>query len=172
MVAGAALNALNELAKDTAYTIAKNMLSARTRGDLQTTIWEIIAKRGNDNDIALFEQRAPYFYGTKKISFVYSLSTYLLNVKDYKSFERALAVQEKLIATESIKTYRSAMVASMFQTASNYKDQLRDARTNVEKSRAQQKLDMMKTSFERIIKEEKEEESKTQYTELLKTIYN
>jgi aminopeptidase N len=170
-VAGAALYALNKISNDSAYVLAKQILATSPRADLQAATWTVIARRADKNDISLFEKETPYFYGPKKISFAYSVADYAENVNDTTTFNRALFVQEKLITSESIRPYRSAMVAVSFQVASNLKDKMQNSRTNAEKAIYAHKLALIKPFFERIIKNEEEPEVVTKYNDIMRAIY-
>jgi aminopeptidase N len=166
IVAGMALGALkaiDETKTDTVYKLSKQILNNDPKGELQAAAWEVIADKGQAGDISLFEQQAPKMYGRDKIDFAENLSNYLQKVDDNDAFDRALKVFVVLVKTEGIKSYRTAMTAFLFETAVVYKEDVKTAKGNAEQSKAQQRLNKIKSALEEIVKAENEEENLTKY---------
>ncbi|MCD6065144.1 MAG: peptidase [Flavipsychrobacter sp.] len=167
-VAGAALNGLNKLKDDTAYALSKAVLQTDPKARLLFTALEIIGEKGNAADVELYTGRAPYLYGTNKIGFAHAMTTYIKNVRDVAAFEKALPVYVQLVNSESIGSYRFAMGSFFFEAAREYKERVQEARKNVEKDEARQKLDIMKEYAEQILAGEKEKDYQRQYKSAMK----
>jgi len=122
MVAGAALEALRRIDKDTAYVLTKRILTEDPKAELESAAWSVVALKGNPEDIRLFAEKGPYVYGTRKISLANYLNLYNMNTKDLGSFEQGIALLLRLTNTESIKSYRLAVGSILFKTTLNYKE--------------------------------------------------
>lgn len=162
-VAGAALRALNEMSRDTAYALAKQYLDTKPKAALQVAIWQTIAEQGKSVDISVYEKVSTQVYGTHKIQFAAALSAYLQKVKDNATVERGLAIFRYLTQSEGIKGYRQAIGTYMFEVAAVYKEQVAESRKNEEKALAQQKLELVRKAANDMIKLENEEENRKQY---------
>ena len=170
-VAGAALRGLYKLKDEAAYPSAKKMMETDPRASLLFTALEIIGEEGKPADHVHYENYLWKVYGTDKIEFAHAYATYLEYVKDIATFEKALQLYVKLTNSESIGPYRYAIGSFFFETASEYKEASRDARTNSEKDDAKKRLELMKTYAEKIIAEEKSENYKRQYRAAMKKIF-
>jgi Aminopeptidase N len=171
IVAAAALRALDEMKDDTAYALAKKVISINPKLDLQTVAWEIIAAKGRVEDYPIFERDAIRVYGHSKIGLSNALNIYLRNVYDTMMFRKTTELLVQTHNSESIATYRAPMGGYLIETANYYKKQVQDSRTNKEKNEAQQKLDTLKKSLYRMLADEPNEENKKQYRPYLKKIF-
>jgi len=170
-VSGAALNALNVIDKDTAYIVAEELGKGEIKGTLRSAVWTILADKGNPEDISFWERTSYNVYGTVKLDFSDKLSTYLQNVTNDSAFSRVLAIYERLIENEGIKSYRQAITNDLFLAARTYKVDVSTAKKNSQKETAQWRLDAIKQSIERIMKAENEEENLKKYRQSFKNIF-
>ncbi|WP_345078040.1 M1 family metallopeptidase [Nemorincola caseinilytica] len=166
MVAGAALEALDKLDKDTAYAIAKKLLATKPGGALESVIWTLIGKKGTDEDVALYEANAAGAY-RKKMSFGMSLGAYMKNVSSNEAFGRAAKVYADITVWETSKMTRTMLGGSFFQTVGEYKGKLKDEDKDVA-ARAGTRMPLLKTAAGRIAKMEGDEEQKKKYEEKMK----
>lgn len=169
-VAGSVLDALNRLDKDTAYVLAKALLKTDPRSTLENVIWSIIGKKGADEDIALYEQRVPYVFGTKRFTYTSSLSSYLKNVKSNASYKRGVEVFASLVTTENMKAYRSMFGGSLFQVASNEKGNVKSEKAD-EAELARNRLDVVKTALQKVLAMEKDDETKKDFEKSMKETF-
>ncbi len=169
-VSGAALEALSQIDKDTAYTIARQMVSTHPKASLENAIWTIIGKNGADADVALYEQHGPYILGQKKFSFALSLTTYLKNVKSDEAYRRGVMVYSMLVKNESMKSYRSALAGFMIQVAVDAKD---DSKSDVKEQAASGKsrLVIIKPVLQDVVAAETDPESLKDEQKKVKEIF-
>lgn len=170
-VAGSALSALAVIEKDTVYTIAKRLLATEPKAALRSAIWDIVGEQGNAGDVSVFADEALFLSGRAKIECAQSLSAYLQNVKDTTAFERAVAVFQKMITTEAIKSYRYAMAASLYEAGTAYKERIDNSKTNKEQAEAKQKLRLIKAAAEQVVKLETDEENLKEYKKYMKSLF-
>lgn len=170
-VAGAALDALREIEKDTVYTIANRLLITEPKAALRSAIWDIIGEKGNVEDVSVFADAAPFLPGRQKIDCAQSLSSYLQHVKDTTAFKDATNVFENMINTESIKSYRFAMAAYLYEAATVYKSIIDNSKTNKEQTQAKQKLEMLRMAAENVLKKETDENNLKRYKTYMKTVF-
>ncbi|MBS1780666.1 MAG: M1 family metallopeptidase [Bacteroidetes bacterium] len=171
LVAGAALGALNEFDKDTTYKLSKAMLANEPKGELESVIWDIIGERAKDDDVALFENRMPYYYGNKKIQLASGLADYLANVTSSKSFDRGLDVFRSMVKSEPINSYRSSIGTYLITVAVRYKDKKKKARTNADVATYESRIDAVKTATEEMIKNETDEGTKSTFRNYYKIVF-
>ncbi len=164
LVAGAALRALNDIDDELAYSMAKKMLNTDPKAELENTIWDIIAKKGDSADFAIYTERASYVYGGKKISLDKSLSTYLENVKSDAVFEQGLKIMVQLANNESIKGYRAYVGNTMFELAKAYKEKKETAVTK-------RRLLLAKQYIRQVINAETDAANKKQYDTSMKEVF-
>ena len=158
VLAGSALNVIAALDKDTAYVYAKKMVKTNPQSTLENAVWTAISKKGADEDIALYEQHAPYVLGGKVFSFSLSLSTYMKNVKSDASFKTGADIYSTLVINQNMKQYRSALTGFMFQAASEQKDNLK-AENADDAAIAQRRLDILKAALQKVVAAEKDPET-------------
>ncbi|RYD56085.1 MAG: M1 family peptidase [Sphingobacteriales bacterium] len=170
-VAGAALSGLTTMNKDTAYILAKGLINTQPRAELQTAVNTAIAKQGKADDVAIFEQQMYRVGGSQRIMLASSLSEYLQNTRDRQAFEKGLSVFKVLVASESIKSYRLAIGSYVFEAAADMKEQIATSRTNIEKEQIQQRLELLRSAANDIIKAETEEQNKKQYQSYMKKVF-
>jgi hypothetical protein len=170
-VAGAALGGLYKLKDEAAYPSAKKAMETDPKASLLFTALEIIGEEGKPADHVYYENCLWKVYGTNKIEFAHAYATYLQYVKDIAAFEKALPLYVRLTNSEAIGPYRFAIGSFFFETAAEYKEASRDARTNLEKDDAKKRVGLMKTYAEKIIAEERAENYKRQYRAAMKKIF-
>ncbi len=157
-VAGAALDALNRINKDTAYYYARQLAVKDPRGALDNIVWSVIGAKAAPEDIGLFEERAPYVMGSKKFSFSFSLNNYLKNVKSEDAFKRGMATFTTMVVNETMKSYRTALSGSLVQLL---KDEKSDTKSDIKEDadKAQKRMEEAKAAVERVISKEREPEA-------------
>ena len=156
LVAGNALNAINQIDPDTAYILAKSLLGTDIRATLKGTVWTIIGKKGMDNDISLFEKDAPYELGNKKFTFSNILVSYLKKVKSDESFNRGVAVYQQLVASEYMKNYKAFLVSRLFDLGTDEKSDITTAVTAEDIATAKSRTEAVKTALRKLISEEED----------------
>lgn len=162
-VGGAALLAVYKLNKDTGYVYAKNMLNTDPRADLKSAIWTIISTMGKGEDLVLFQNNVNNLMGSEKIIFAGSLADYLQKVDDEDSFVDGLKLFKKILATENIKDYRSAIGLNLFGLAYITKD-IKDKTANRdEKVKLEKRLQFLKLTAIEVINNETEQENRETY---------
>ncbi|MBS1771924.1 MAG: M1 family metallopeptidase [Bacteroidetes bacterium] len=159
-VAGSALAALAELQPDTVYGIAIKMLDTDPKGELESSIWDVIADEGKESDVKLFEERVPHYYGTKKIYLASSMSEYLKNAKSEKAFDRTLELYTQMTKSEVIQGYRVSIAAYLIYAASDYKKKKKEARNNPDMNNAELRYNKLSLAIEDVIKSETDEDNK------------
>lgn len=153
-VAGAALGALRDIDKDTAYVWAKKILNNNLRGDLREQVWGTIAYKGNTEDFSYFQNHAHDVYGRDKISFATYLQLYSLYNDDDDLFAQCMQLIAQLAQSESIKSYRYAIGSNVFDAYEYYKKSQKST-TDSEKVTAAKKRAAIADRYKRlIIKEE------------------
>ncbi|MGN6568446.1 MAG: HEAT repeat domain-containing protein, partial [Flavipsychrobacter sp.] len=167
-VASSALAALYKIDEDTAYLIAKQLLSTKPGGDLELVIWSTIGRKGYENDIDFFEQKASYVYGTRQFSFVSSLYYYMQAVKSDVAFEKGAALIAKLTMKEPIKTYRPALASYLYRMAQSYDGK---AKTDSKEDAAEdaKRIAILKAYIERIVAAEKDPDNLKTYKSMKTT---
>jgi aminopeptidase N len=160
-VAAAALRLLNTLDADTGYVIARRIADTNPKGTLVYVLWDIIAQKGNNEDLALFEKKVTGLYGSKKSQLVASLATYLKKVKDTKVFDKGVSLMFTLAKDEPMRSYRLSLAVSLVDVASFYKDKKNNVNTYPEKNEAEARLATVKTNVENLMKLEADEKNKT-----------
>jgi len=127
MVAGAALNGISLFSGDTAYSLAKALGRNEPKAELESTIWRIIATRGQAGDIDYFREQRDKVYGTRKLSFAQYLYIYALSTRDDHSFEESLRMLTELAAGEGITSYRYNIGSKIAGLPAYLKEQQRSA---------------------------------------------
>jgi hypothetical protein len=163
-VSGSALHALRLINEDSAYAIAKRLQPTAPKGYLSDAVWTAIVTKGDPADIAAFEAKAPYVYGTEKTSFAGNLRRYAEAVKDDSLYERTLKLLVKLTGDENIRVYRYAVGANVFQLQEGYR--IDAAGKGREAARAKERLKLTARYTAQILTEEKEEANLKMYKEI------
>ncbi len=166
-VAGNALEALSKIDLDTAYILAKLALNTEPRATLETAAYAIIGKKGADEDIVIFEKKAPYVFGAKRFALIFSLSSYMSSVKSDVSFRRAAEVFTALVLTESMKAYRAAFGGYFFQVAARLKGEAKSDNKE-EAAIAQKRMEIIKPLLQRIVNAEKDTEAAKDFKKMMK----
>jgi aminopeptidase N len=120
-VAGAALNALYHVDEDTAIKYARRILDGRPKAELESAAEISIARKGEASDMAYFEKKASYVYGSRKLSLTTILAAYLSQVNDLMVFDKGVNMMYELAKNENINGYRSYVVLSLINLANNFK---------------------------------------------------
>ena len=169
-VAGNALDALSNLDDDTAYIFARSLVKSKPGGDLGSTVWSIIGRRGVDEDIALLREKVPYTWGGKGMSMASVLNNYLKKVSAPSSYAGAARLYSDLVIHETARSYRSGIAGFFFQAAASARTELKQAEQAADKdkvARATERLAMLKAEAQRIVDAEKEEDLKTKFGKML-----
>lgn len=174
IVQGAALEALSSIDSTNAYTnarrIASNGLQATTpakrigEGVQDAVFWQL-AKAGVENDFSLFESMATTVNGRKKISLSQTIYIYSLRTKDDAVFEKALKLLVGMASTESIKSYRYSIGASVFEINNYYQDAMKE-KNNKFKTIAESRLPIVEKYKNQILSTEKDSENLYRYKQL------
>jgi len=167
MVAGAALEALATINKDSAYVFSKQMLLQDPKAELEDAAWSIVAARGKRSDMDLFEKRASYVYGTQKVIMGTYIGEYLKNTNDVAVFEKGLGIIKELAAKENIKTYRYAIGSVVFTTRDYYDEQIRTATSKEQVEDYRNRKRLAEKYQQMILDEEKDPDNITKYKKLL-----
>ena len=169
-VAGNALEGLNKIDKDTAYVIAKALVNTNPKSTLDAAIWSIIGKKAADEDIALFEKKAPYVSGTKKFSFAISINGYLKNVKSDAAFKKGVDIYTTMITLENMKQYRTVLGGFLFQVGAEQKEKSKSDNKD-EAAVASKRVDIVKAALDKVIAEEKDTEALKDYKKMMKDTF-
>jgi len=169
-IAGAALDALAKIDKDTAYLIALKLVHTDPKASLQSAIWKSIGAKGADADIALYERYAPYFLGNYKFTMSSSLSAYLKNVKSDASFSRAVDVFATLVLTESMKIHKAPLAGTLFSAGTTQKENAKSDKKE-EAEPAVRRLAIIKAALEKIIAAETDAETLKDYNKKMKNLF-
>ncbi len=156
-IAGAALEGLAKIDKDTAYIMAKIMVDSNPKTSLESAVWSIICKNAADEDIKLIERHAPWVLGTRRFSFASSLSSYMKNVKSDESYRRAAEVYATMVTTEGMKTYRSMLGGFLFQVGDELKGNLKSADKD-EAASAKKRYDILMPILQKMVDAETDPE--------------
>lgn len=162
-VAGAALGAFQLINKDTAYKIAKSFVHQDTKGDLRAAVWSVIASKGAEEDIAIFQAQAQKVYGSSKLNLASYLYSYSIAVKQDVVFESCMALLTDIAHDEQIKTYRYTVGALVF-TAKKYYQNIQDDKDNIKAASAKARVEMASKFMKQIIEEESDEQNRKRYT--------
>jgi hypothetical protein len=149
---------------DSAYAIAQRLLPTEPKGWLLPATWTAIVTKGNPADIARFEAKAPYVYGSVKTAFAENLQRYARAVQDDALFERTLKLIMELTRNEPIRIYRYVVGANMFELQADYREEA-DKRGS-DSARAKARLAIVERYTSLILAEEKEEENIRLYKDI------
>ena len=166
MVAGASLEALRNIDKDTAYSFTREILAQNPRADMEDAAWSVVSSQGAPSDISLVQERADYVYGTKKISFATYLSRYIRNTKDINAFERGVTMLRDLAESESIKNYRFAIGSMVFGTTMYYKEKSSSSSAKESAVEIKRRIDIGEKAQQEIMKNESDQENIERYKRL------
>jgi aminopeptidase N len=159
-VVGAALYAISQVDKDTAYTIAKDLLATKPKGNLYYTVWGMIGNKGIGEDIDLYDREKYKVSGYRKYTFIGSLAAYMDSTKNDESFEKGVDILGELTNYESSKmSYYSYII----QVVKYYATQQKAAK---------HRLSLIKKCAEQIIHAETDKDTAKQYQTLLDKALN
>ncbi len=168
-IAGAALEALAKIDKDTAYIISRKMVHADPKTNLESAIWSSIGKKAADEDIALYEQYTPYFMGNRKYTMSSSFTAYMKNVKSDASFSRAADLLTTMVISENMKSRRVPLAGSFFQAGITQKENAKSDKKE-EAETAQRRLAIVKAALEKVIAAEADPEAQKEYKKKMKNL--
>ncbi len=171
ILAGAALDGINMLDKDTAYTLAKLLIHSDPRANLENAVWSVIGNKGADADISFYENKAPFVFGSKKFIFAFSLNSYLKNVKSDVSFSKGIDIYAMLIMNESLKAFRSPLGGLLFQEASEQKENIKSDKKE-EAETAKKRIEIVKAALQKVIAAERDPETFKEYKSKMKNTFD
>jgi len=167
-VVAAALKALEKIDKDTAYIVARHILSTgKPGGKLYSAIWPILATKGNPDDIKFFLADAPRAFGGKRQAFATPLNIWLREVKNDEAFAEAANLYADLVIYETMNSTRATIGGLMFQAVSAQKTRAKDEDKAVAES-AKKRLEILRKAADRIVAEEQDAETKKKFEKLVK----
>jgi aminopeptidase N len=169
-IAGAALEALTKVDKDTAYSIARKLVNNEPKSSLENAVWEAIGAKAADDDIALYEKHAPYFLGIRKFTIALSLATYLKSVKSDDAFTRGVSLFQWLITTATMKAHRARLASSLFAVAATEKDNAKSEKKE-EAEVARRRLAIVKAAMEKVMAAENDPELTKSDEKKMKSIF-
>ncbi len=130
LVSGAALGALNQLAPDTAYILAREILKHDPKDLLEASAWTSVSTKGAPEDFELLSRNLLRVYGGEKMALASNLTNYARATKDEKLFTKCLTIIDSMSASESIAKYRFSIGSNLFLLAKYYKDEPASSRLN------------------------------------------
>jgi ribosomal protein S17E len=157
VVAGCALSGINELDKDTAYTLSKKLLETKPKSTLESTIWVILGQTAKDDDIRLYEDKYKTLFGNQKYGYAYSLTAYEKHVKSDASYARGLDIFKYMAIVEESKQVRKAMFGYTLQLGKEQKENTK-SEVKDEAAVASKRLEMVLKTLDMIISEETDKE--------------
>lgn len=167
-VAASALKGLDKIDKDTAYLIARHLLTnGKPGGKLYGATWPIIAARGNPEDIELFRAEASRASGGTRMAFATPLNMWLREVKSDEAYSKGADLYADLVIYETMNSTRAGIGGLMFQAVSSQKTRLKDEDKAVAAS-AKARLEMLRKAADRIVAEEQDAETKKKFEKLVK----
>lgn len=169
-VAAAALRGLSIMAKDTAYSTARHMLTTKPGGEMLTEIWAVIAEQGLAADTVMLQDAQYQVAAGDKIDLAIATGIYMKKTESEDAFRAALRVAEYLANSESISSYRGAVAVYLYDAAYYYKDQIKK-NNKAQTTRAERRLKIMRPVLEAIRDKETDKDNKTEYNLFHKAIY-
>jgi hypothetical protein len=119
LVAGNALYALNRVAPDTAYLLARRMLGGKPATNLDRHAWSVIAAKAETADTALFRKYAWHPKGGQQDYLMSYIAVYAINTANDRAFRNTLELLSAMIVKVENKTQRAnyAAVLTSIHTA-------------------------------------------------------
>lgn len=171
MVAAAALYALYQVDKDTAYYLAKNKLYGEAGGDMLPEVWAVIADQGLPADTSLLVDVPYLIYSKRKIDYVSALAIYIQKTSDDNAFNIALERAKQLTESENIKSYRSAMAAQVAGAAVFYKGEVNASNRRAVVVNAHSRLAKLKQTLTYLRDKETDESTLNEYNRLMNALF-
>lgn len=169
-VAAAALRGLSMVAKDTAYSVAKHMLTTQPGGEFRPEIWAVIAEQGKPADTTVLQDAQYRVAAGHKIDLATAGSIFMKKTESEDAFKAALRVTDYLANSEAIGSYRGAVAVYMYDAAYYYKDQIKK-NNKAQTTKANRRLAIMKPVLENIRDKETDKDNKAEYDLFHKAIY-
>ncbi len=129
-------------------------------------MWAIIGKKGADEDIVLYREKAPGVYGSKKLAFAGTLNSYLKNVASDEIFRNAVDIYADMVIYETMKSYRSGTCGFMFQAVSEQKGKLKDDNKEAA-AKATVRIKILKAALQKVIAAEQESDLKKKFEKMM-----
>ena len=147
--------------------LSKQLLKSNPKSSLYSTVWTRIGKKADDGDISLFEQEAPYVFGSKKYGFGTAIFSYVKSVKSDASFARGIELMKIMITTESNRNQRSSVFGNLAQVISEQADNAKSEKPE-ESVPAKKRIELVKAACQVAIDAESDSEKKKDFEKLLK----
>jgi len=164
-VAGNALEALNEIDQEMAYTLARKNLNGRANTNLDAKAWAIVASQAKNEDTTIFKQFALTSNDAQKRNHIVSnLLSFANNTKNEQAFHLTIDLLAEKTKTTENKNYRVYYAGLFKQIKENLTKLLAKDKKNVQ---IQRELDYLKLSIQKLHSEEKEEDVRNVYDALL-----
>lgn len=170
-VAGAALRGIAVLEKDTAYSLAQQVITTDPKSDLLNAAWQVICNEGAPADTTLLSRYVNVIYGRQKLNFAANLKTYLENTPSNDAFSNVLNNFEYLVLSENIKIYRLSLMSYLFDVAYFYKDEVKSTNTRATNDKATFRFNELKKVIRKIEQEEPEEDNLRNYRMYIRDLF-
>ncbi len=125
IVAASALLSLEKIYPDTVYRLALKLAETNPKSALESAVYMIIGKKGNDKDISCFELHAPHVFNTKKYALSSAITTYSGQVKSDSAFYRAVDLLVTMILNESMKNIKSNILEQLLYVGGGLHNKLK-----------------------------------------------
>ena len=171
-VAGAALEGLQKIDSQTAYTKAIKLIGTNPKGALESTIWTIIGKAGKDEDIIvykIFENKLSS--AMSRYAYLYSLNNYLKIVKNDSSFSKGIDMYIAGLNGIGAKNLRTRFGTILFSLADNLKNKLKNSSIN-DVETIQKRITILKSELKNMIDAETEASAKETYNKKMKEFFD
>lgn len=169
-VAAAALRGLSIVAKDTALSTARHMLTTQPGGEFLPEIWAVIAEQGLASDTTMIQDAQYRVAAGNKIDLAIAAGIYMKKTESEEAFKAALRAAEYLVQSEAIGNYRGAAAVYIYDAAYYYKDQIKK-NNKAQTTRADRRLKIMRPVLEAMRDKETDKDNKTEYDLFHKAIY-
>ena len=169
VVAAYALGALYVVDTERAYQLAKQLLTTNPKGQLESAIWYQIASMGAEADITYFEKEAELVLGSRKYNFALNLSSYIKKAESEQAFMKGIAIYERLISYENLKSFRSSFGGFLFDIAKNEKEETSNVRKEVA-LRSAARLEIVQKALKKMVDAEQDPDIKKEYAKQMKEL--
>lgn len=167
MVAGSALQLLQQLDSNKANSKAKELLNVTIKSDLEDAVWEVLAQNAVKENAQFFIKAIPQLYGSDKNRRISSFVQYLKIVNEFEPFEKGveLLINETRNAPDAAARY--AVGRQLISLNSYFEKQLSSQSTDLAKQKIKEsKSTLLKLTKLLINKEEKDEENLKKYNQI------
>lgn len=171
MVAAAALEALSQIDKDTAYILAKEIAKTQPGGFLSWQVWKVIGEQANTEDSSYFIEQQYTVSGKNKMSFSAALGAYLKNTPSDNAFESVLHLLEYMMQAEPIGIYRSNIASYIYEAGYFYKGEAEESNKKKVAAKVQTRLNMLRNAMLRIEEKESDEDNRKNFSTYRQEIF-